>query len=77
MAKAKEKLPKYNPIEIRDISESVYCIRLEQDCPGNVARMIEEDEDTGERLRTRAAIYDPLTRVYLDVLSERPFPIKS
>ena len=54
--------------EIRDISEAVYRIRLEQDCKGNVERMIAKDEDNGEKLRNRAASYDALTRAYLKVL---------
>lgn len=55
--------PTFDPIYIRDISERVYRIRLEQDCPGNVARMIGKDDDGGKMLRSRAGHLDSLTRV--------------
>lgn len=57
---------------VRDLSEKVYRIRLEQDCPGNVERMIKKDEDNGEKLRNRARSYDALSRVYLKVLGIEP-----
>lgn len=58
--------------KIRDISEKVYRLRLEQDCPGNVQRMLDKDrevdpDDNGKKLRNRAASYDPLTKAYLKV----------
>ena len=62
----------FKPEYIRDISEAVYRKRLEQDCPGNVERMIAKDGDKGEKLRNRAKPYDPLTRVYLQVLGFGP-----
>ena len=62
----------FEPHYIRHLSEQVYRVRLEQDCEGNVARMIEKDEDNGEKLRNRAAAYDPLTRTYLKVLGIEP-----
>lgn len=68
----REKKPTYDPTYIRDVSEQAYRVRLEQDCPGNVARMIEKDKDNGEKLRNRAAAYDPLTRAYLKVLGFEP-----
>jgi hypothetical protein len=71
--KTREPKPTFDPEYIRDLSERVYRIRLEQDCAGNVARMLAKDaekdpEDGGKKLRNRAGQYDPLTRVYLDVL---------
>lgn len=59
---------------IRDISEKVYRIRLEDDCKGNVERMLAKDrnadpDDNGKKLRNRAAIYDPLTRAYVEVFN--------
>ena len=64
-----------SPDDIRNISEKVYRIRLDQDTPhksdanpGNVARMIVKDGDSGEKLRNRAGQYDALTRIYVDVL---------
>lgn len=68
----REQKPTFDPSHIRDISERTYRHRLEQDCAGNVARMIEKDEDNGEKLRNRAAAYDPLTRAYLHVLGIEP-----
>lgn len=72
MAAAKAKKPTFAPDYIRDLSEQVFRIRLEQDCPGNVARMIEKDEDSGEKLRNRAAAYDPITRAYLKAMGVEP-----
>jgi len=72
MKKERERKPTFDPEYIRDISEAVYRARLEQDCAGNVARMIEKDEDTGQMLRGRAGAYDPLTRVYLKALGFEP-----
>lgn len=68
----REQKPTFHPDYIRGISEEVYRFRLEQDCAGNVARMIEKDEDGGEKLRNRAGAYDPLTRAYLKVLGFEP-----
>jgi hypothetical protein len=61
------------PEKVRDISEHVYRRRLEQDCKGNVERMLAKDrekdpEDNGKKLRGRAAQYDALTRIYVEVL---------
>jgi hypothetical protein len=64
--------PTFDPAYIRDLSEKVYRLRLEQDCDGNVERMIAKDEDGGEKLRNRAGAYDPLTRAYLKVLGFEP-----
>lgn len=63
----------YSPDEIRDISEAVYKIRLEEgNMPkGAVERMLADDNDDGKKLRQRAAAYDPLTRAYLKVLTGR------
>jgi hypothetical protein len=61
-----------DPEYVRDISERVYRIRLEQDCAGNVERMIAKDEDDGKKLRSRARAYDSLTRVYLEALGLNP-----
>lgn len=69
---SREPKPTFDPDYIRDVSEQAYRIRLEQDCPGNVARMIEKDEDEGQKLRGRAGAYDPLTRAYLKVLGFEP-----
>ena len=71
-AAPKERKPTFDPKYIRDLSESVYRIRLEQDCAGNVDRMIAKDEDNGEMLRGRAAAYDPITRAYLKALGVNP-----
>jgi hypothetical protein len=68
----KERKPTFDPEYIRDLSEKVYRLRLEQDCAGNVARMIAKDEDGGEKLRNRAGFYDALTRAYLKVMGVEP-----
>lgn len=69
---AREPKPTFDPEYIRDLSEKVYRIRLDQECDGNVERMIAKDEDQGQKLRNRAGQYDPLTRAYLDVLGFTP-----
>lgn len=74
-APARQKAPPkqtFDPEYIRDLSEKVYRLRLEQDCAGNVERMIAKDEDTGQKLRNRSGAYDPLTRAYLKVLGFEP-----
>lgn len=63
----------YTPERIRDISEHVYKMKLEQSCKGDVERMLQKDreadpDDNGKKLRNRAACYDGTTRVYLKVL---------
>ena len=69
---SREPKPTFDPEYIRDVSVYVYRMRLEQECEGNVERMIAKDEDGGKKLRNRAGQYDPLTRVYLDVLGFKP-----
>lgn len=68
----KEPKPTFDPTYIRDLSERVYRLRLEHDSVGNVERMIAKDKDGGEKLRARAASYDPLTRAYLKVFGFEP-----
>jgi hypothetical protein len=68
MRKPPPREPSHSTEYVRNISEQVYRARLEQDCPGNVVRMIEKDEDTGQKLRGRAGQYDSLTRAYLKAL---------
>lgn len=74
---SREPKPTFDPKYIRDLSEQVYRIRLEQDCEGNVDRMLAKDAekdplDGGKKLRNRAGQYDSLTRAYLDVLGFKP-----
>jgi hypothetical protein len=69
---AREPKPTFDPCYVRDLSEAVYRIRLEQECAGNVERMIAKDGDSGQKLRNRAGQYDPLTRAYLNVLGFKP-----
>jgi hypothetical protein len=69
----REPKPTFDPEYIRDLSEKVYRIRLEQECEGNVSRMLAKDAekdpaDNGKKLRNRAGQYDSITRAYLDVL---------
>lgn len=61
---------------IRNISVSVYKLRLEQESgEGAVERMLARDEEKRpgcgeELLRARAASYDPLTRAYEKILAK-------
>jgi hypothetical protein len=68
----REQKPTFDETCIRDISEKVYRWRLEQDCHGNVERMIAKDKDRGAMLRNRSASYDVLTRAYLKALNIEP-----
>jgi hypothetical protein len=68
MAKREPK-PTFDPAYVRDISESVYRHQLGAE---DVLRMIEKDEDQGQKLRNRAGSYDQLTRVYLKALGFEP-----
>ena len=72
-----ERKPTFNPEYIRDLSEAAYRLRLEQDSPGNVQKMLGKDNDGGMKLRNRAAAYDPLTRCYLKVLGFEPDGVKT
>ncbi len=74
---AREPKPTFDPAYIRDLSEKVYRIRLDQECAGNVDRMLAKDAeedpaDGGKKLRNRAGQYDPITRAYLEVLGFAP-----
>lgn len=67
--------PTFDPEFIRDISERVYRLRLEDMSgggPGAVKRMTEKDKDGGLKLRGRASFYDQVTRAYLEVLGIHP-----
>lgn len=75
MAEHKKREPKqsFDAEYIRDLSEQVYRLTLVRDNgEGSPERMIARDEDNGEKLRSRAGAYDPLTRVYLKVLGFEP-----
>ena len=73
MTPEKLKRPVFEPVRIRNISVAVYRKRLVQDSgPGADERMMAKDADGGLKLRSRAAMYDPLTRAYLDVLGIKP-----
>ena len=65
----REQKPTFNPEYIRDISELVYRQQLGEE---DVARMIEKDKDEGQKLRSRSASYDSLTRSYLGILVFKP-----
>lgn len=70
----KKPAPKWSTEQVRDISVAIYKMRLEQPSGGGkgaVARMLEEDNDGGQKLRNRAGAYDALTRCYLEVLENR------
>lgn len=65
----REKPPTFSPDYIRDLSEKVYRDRLGV---AQVASMIRDDKDSGEKLRGRAASYDPLTRCFLKAIGIEP-----
>lgn len=68
------KTPNSDAERVRDISEAVYKMRLEDTTGGGecaIARMIAKDKDTGEKLRNRAGAYDTLTRCYLRVFGAK------
>ena len=70
-----EPRPSFDPDLVRDISEQVYKLRLEDPTGGgrgSVQRMIDNDKDSGDKLRNRAGSYDALTRAYLRVLGFSP-----
>lgn len=70
MSERKGRVAEFDPIKVRDLSETVYRDLLERDnTEGAVARMIEKDGDNGEKLRERAGSYDRLTRAYLRAIS--------
>ncbi len=72
---SEEQTTVFDPDYVRDVSELVFKIRLEQDCPGNVERLLTKDNDGGAKLRRRAEQYDPLTRAYLKALGFTPPPL--
>lgn len=61
-------LPAFSDELVRDVSELVYRARLGE---SDTAKMIAEDKDQGQKLRSRAGSYDSLTRTYLTVLRDR------
>lgn len=67
----REKKPTFDADYIRGISEAVYRDQLGED---EARRMVEKDEDSGEKLRRRAGQYDSLTRSYLKAMGIEPEP---
>lgn len=65
----REPKPTFDPTYVRDISETVYRHQLGAE---DVQRMVEKDEDQGQKLRNRAGSYDQLTRAYLKALGFDP-----
>lgn len=64
----KKRTAEFDPEKVRDVSEAVYRRRLEDDCKGNLEKMLKKDGDGGVKLRNRAGAYDTLTRAYMRVL---------
>lgn len=68
---AKKRVNEFDPGMVRELSVRVYKLRLEADNgKGAVERMIAKDEDNGEKLASRAAAYDKLSRTYLKASDE-------
>lgn len=72
---------KHTADQVRDISEKVYRSKLDAECGENTAKMTDDDIAAGRMgpdgkprmsIRSRAAAYDKITRVYLDVLGIEP-----
>ena len=75
------KLEKHTPEQVRDISERVYRQKLDNECGEGTAKITDDAIAKGIlgtngkprlSIRERAASYDKLTRVYLDVLGIKP-----
>ncbi len=65
-AARKGRVAEFDAAYVARISEAVYRRRLcDESGEGADLRMIEEDEDNGEKLRNRAKAYEGLTRAYL------------
>lgn len=64
-------MTKLTPEQVDDLCEAVYKIRLEEDCKGNVERMIAKDEDQGQKLRGRSRLYRPIVMATLQALAAR------
>ena len=77
MSEAKPKKPAFDPEYILDISEAVYRLELERECPTNTERMLAKDNDGGKKLRNRAKFYNSLTRNYLNALGIEPGDVAS
>lgn len=58
----------YTPEQVDDLCEAVYKIRLEDDCKGNVQRMLDKDADGGKKLRGRSRFYRPAVMATLQAL---------
>jgi hypothetical protein len=65
---AMERERPFDPDYVREVSLTVYRMRLDQACPGGADRQVNEDEDSGKKQRGRAGAYDALTRAYLTAL---------
>lgn len=59
---------KLTPEQVDDLCEAVYKIRLEDDCKGNVERMLKKDDDGGKKLRGRSRSYRPTVMAVLQAL---------
>ena len=62
-------MTKLTPDQVDDLCEAVYKIRLEEDCKGNVQRMLDKDNDGGKKLRGRSKFYRPAVMATLQALA--------
>lgn len=81
MIAEKVKAPTWNSEFIRDISEKIYRRKLDAECGEGTAKMTDDDIAAGRPgpngkqripIRSRAEVYDRLTRLYLDELGFKP-----
>lgn len=61
----------WTPEQITNMSEALYRLRLG---PAEVAAMLLEDQDDGQKIRMRAKSYDSMTRDYLEIIKQRGMP---
>ncbi|WP_160119914.1 hypothetical protein [Rhodovarius lipocyclicus] len=67
MSKPIPRPPGYDPAVIGPLTVEVYKKRLG---PYDTARMLEKDDDGGEKLARRAKAYEPIVKATLDALSD-------
>ncbi len=62
--------PNFDPEVVKLLTIETYKRRLEDDCAGNVERMIAADKDAGQKLEARAQAYSPIVRAVLRALED-------
>lgn len=77
----KPKTPTWNPEFIRDLSEKIYRKKLDSECGEGTSKLTDDDIAAGRlgldgkpkiSIRNRAAMFDKLSRLYLEELGFKP-----